>query len=62
MATLDHKFLNELPMFAGEQPSSERIAAYVGRELQRRIGPAAARVTRASAWESDDACATYVVE
>ena len=31
MATLDHKFLNELPMFAGEQPSSERIAAYVAR-------------------------------
>ena len=59
MATLDHKFLNDLPMFAGAQPSSERIATYVARELQERIGPAAARVTRVSAWESDDACATY---
>ncbi len=61
MATLDHKFLNDLPMFAGAQPSSERIATYVARELQERIGPAAARVTRVSAWESDDACATFIV-
>lgn len=62
MATLDHRFLNELPMFAGVQPSSERIAAYIACELQRRLGKAAARVTRVSAWESDDACATYLVE
>ena len=62
MATLDHRFLNELPMFAGAQPSSERIAAYIARELQGRLGPAAARVSRVSAWESDDACATYIVE
>jgi 6-pyruvoyltetrahydropterin/6-carboxytetrahydropterin synthase len=62
MATLDHRFLNELPMFAGVQPSSERIAAYIARELQQRIGPGAARVSRVSAWESENACATYVVE
>ena len=62
MATLDHRFLNELPMFAGAQPSSERIAAYIAVELQSRLGPAAARVTRVSAWESEDACASYVVE
>jgi len=63
MATLDHRFLNELPMFAAAQPSSERIAAYIAGELQHRLGTAAAaRVSRVSAWESEDACATYEVE
>jgi 6-pyruvoyltetrahydropterin/6-carboxytetrahydropterin synthase len=62
MATLDHRFLNELPMFAGAQPSSERIAAYIAGELRTRLGSIAARVTRVSAWESEDACATYIME
>ena len=40
---LDHQYLNELPMFQGRQPSSERIATYVAAELQQapmaRQGP-----------------------
>jgi len=57
---LDHQFLNELPIFAGRQPSSERIAAFVAEELQKAIGTTAVRVSRVSAWESDDSCATYI--
>jgi 6-pyruvoyltetrahydropterin/6-carboxytetrahydropterin synthase len=57
---LDHRFLNELPIFAGRQPSSERIAAFVAEELQKAIGAPGVRVSRVSAWESDDACATYL--
>jgi 6-pyruvoyltetrahydropterin/6-carboxytetrahydropterin synthase len=59
---LDHQFLNELPIFAGFQPSSERIAAFVAEELQKAIGGPSVRVSRVSAWESDDACATYIPE
>jgi 6-pyruvoyltetrahydropterin/6-carboxytetrahydropterin synthase len=59
---LDHQFLNELPIFAGRQPSSERIAAFVADQLQRAIGAPGIRVRRVSAWESDDACATYIPE
>ena len=59
---LDHQFLNELPIFAGRQPSSERIAAFVAEELQKAIGGPSVRVSRVSAWESDDACATYIPE
>ena len=62
MATIDHRFLNELSMFAGAQPSSERIAAYIAGELRTRLGSSAARVSRVSAWESEDACATYIME
>jgi 6-pyruvoyltetrahydropterin/6-carboxytetrahydropterin synthase len=56
---LDHQFLNELPIFAGRQPSSERIAAFVADHLQQALGTPSVRVSRVSAWESDDACATY---
>ena len=59
---LDHQYLNELGMFQGRQPSSERIAAYVAAELQQAIHHPAVRVSRVSAWESEDACATYIVE
>jgi 6-pyruvoyltetrahydropterin/6-carboxytetrahydropterin synthase len=59
---LDHKFLNELPFFQSvEQPSSERIAVYIAEALQQRLTEPGVHVTRVSAWESDDACATYIL-
>ncbi len=57
---LDHQFLNELPIFAGGQPSSERIAAFVADQLQQALDVPNVHVSRVSAWESDDACATWV--
>jgi len=59
---LDHQYLNELPMFQGRQPSSERIAAHIAAELQQAIRHPAVRVSRVSAWESEDACATFIVD
>ena len=43
IARVDHRFLNELEIFQGRQPSSERIAFYI-------------------AAESEDSCATYVLD
>ncbi len=61
MKTLDHKFLNELEIFKDYgQPSSERIAAYIADELSQMIKEPGVKVTRVSAWESDDSCATYI--
>ena len=58
---LDHKFLNELDFFDDRQPpSSENIAFHIAGELQEKISPTGARVTRVSAWESEDSCATYI--
>jgi 6-pyruvoyltetrahydropterin/6-carboxytetrahydropterin synthase len=62
IARVDHQFLNELEMFQGRQPSSERIAAYIAGELQKAIPAPSVRVSRVSAWESEDSCATYVVD
>jgi 6-pyruvoyltetrahydropterin/6-carboxytetrahydropterin synthase len=61
MSLLDHKYLNELEFFKSDQPSSENIAGVVARELQKRIDNSAVRISRITAWESEDACATFIV-
>lgn len=60
MVQLDHKYLNEIDSFANQPPSSENIALYVAKELQKRITDPAIRVSRISAWESNNSCATYI--
>ena len=61
MKKLDHKYLNELDYIPDGKPSSENIAYFVATELQSKINSSSARVSRVTAWESDDACATYIV-
>ena len=58
--TLDHTFLNEIKFFQDRSPSSENIALYIATGLQEKLDHPAVRVSRVSAWESDDACATYI--
>ncbi len=57
---LDHKFLNDLDCFHNGNPSSESIARYISEELQATISNPSIHVSRVTAWESDDACATYI--
>ena len=59
---LDHKFLNELGFFNDGNPSSENIAHYIARALQEKIRGSAVKVTRVTAWESDNACATFICD
>lgn len=59
---LDHKFLNEIDYFRdGNPPSSENVARFIAQELQSVSNDPSLKVTRVTAWESDDACATYIV-
>ena len=60
MDTLDHKFLNELEYFSDGNPSSENIAMYIAESLQSRIRDDGVHVDRVTAWESEDACATFI--
>ncbi|MBF0232056.1 MAG: 6-carboxytetrahydropterin synthase QueD [Desulfamplus sp.] len=62
MTDLDHKYLNELEAFESIQPSSERIAIYIAEKLQSSLKALneTVRVSRVSAWESSDSCATYI--
>ena len=60
MKTLDHKFLNDLHFFQnGTPPSSENIARYVAEGLTARLARQDVTVSRVTAWESDNAAATY---
>ncbi|MBI9083240.1 MAG: 6-carboxytetrahydropterin synthase QueD [Desulfobacterales bacterium] len=61
MASIDHKYLNELDFFDDQTPpSSENIAYYIAKTLQPVIECPGIRLARVSAWESKDACATYI--
>jgi 6-pyruvoyltetrahydropterin/6-carboxytetrahydropterin synthase len=62
MTQLDHRFLNELEWFNDAcPPSSENIARYVATCLEKMFDGYPVRVTKVSAWESDDACASYIL-
>ena len=56
---LDHKFLNELDCLACKNPSSENIAMYIAKELQKVLDNSNIKVSSITTWESDDACAIY---
>jgi len=56
---LDHSFLNDLPQFKNENPSSENIAAYLFEKLSGELNDSHLKVTKITAWESDSACASY---
>jgi 6-pyruvoyltetrahydropterin/6-carboxytetrahydropterin synthase len=59
MKSLDHRFLNELDYFRDGNPSSENIARYIARTLRKKISASHIQVSKVTAWESEDACATY---
>jgi 6-pyruvoyltetrahydropterin/6-carboxytetrahydropterin synthase len=56
---LDHAYLNELPQFKDENPSSENIAAYLFQRLSSELNSGHLKITKVTAWESDSACASY---
>ena len=61
MSTLDHKYLNDLAPFQNSPPSSENIARFVAQQLQKKIDDSAIRVSRVTAWESENSAATYIL-
>ncbi len=62
IARLDHKFLNELDDFHDNfPPSSENIARHIAEALQAKIKEPGVKVASVTAWESEKACATYIV-
>jgi 6-pyruvoyltetrahydropterin/6-carboxytetrahydropterin synthase len=54
---LDHTYLNEMPPFDEENPSSENIARFIYEELEGSIE--GARLGSVEVWESPDAWVTY---
>lgn len=56
---LDHKYLNELAEFSQRNPTTENVAEFVCRELDKLL-PKDVRVARVTAWESEVCGATYI--
>ncbi len=62
LETIDHTYLNDHPFFKENNPSSENIARYIFGELSKSLENDRLKVASVSAWESEDACATYFRE
>jgi 6-pyruvoyltetrahydropterin/6-carboxytetrahydropterin synthase len=56
---IDHQYLNELPPFKDQNPSSENLARYLFTRLSAGLNREGLRVSRVSVWESDTSCASY---
>lgn len=62
---IDHKYLNELEYFRIDNPSSENIAKFIFNRLAPKVQEASegrASLHSVSAWESDNASATYMAD
>jgi 6-pyruvoyltetrahydropterin/6-carboxytetrahydropterin synthase len=62
VAPLDHSVLNDLPFFAGRNPTAETIAEWIYHETCTRIEDESVSLARVDVWESDLNCATYFGE
>ncbi len=59
MAELDHKYLNDLALFADDNPTTENIARYIAEALVGEL-PEDIAVERVQIWESARASASYM--
>ncbi len=59
---MDHQHLNDLPFFAGTNPSSENIARYIYKEMQKQAKDNAVNVQRVKVWESESSALSYSEE
>ena len=62
LTELDHSFLNDHDFLRNGNPSSENVAFYIAKELQKKIENPSINVSRITAWESENASATYICE
>lgn len=59
---IDHKYLNELPAFSQQNPSSENLARFLFQRLGAVLNQNGVQVSRVNVWESDTSCASYFQE
>jgi 6-pyruvoyltetrahydropterin/6-carboxytetrahydropterin synthase len=62
LEALDHKYLNEIELFNGMNPSSEQIARYIHDRLADKVKTMGLNIARVTVWESENARVTYYHE
>ncbi len=56
---LDHRNLNDLPLFAEMNPTAEAIAKFIFEALEKRVSAHGAIVTSITLWETPECAAIY---
>ena len=56
---LDHKYLNDNPVFRDISPSSEHISKYLYQRISERMNNDNIKIDSITVWESDNASARY---
>jgi 6-pyruvoyltetrahydropterin/6-carboxytetrahydropterin synthase len=59
LENIDHKYLNDLPGFQEENPSSEIIARFIYDRMVEKAEAHTVEIVKVAVWESDNAFATY---
>lgn len=59
LAGLDHRYLNDLPLFSEQNPSSENIARFLYKELSGRLNTQNIRISKVKVSETPEAGAFY---
>jgi 6-pyruvoyltetrahydropterin/6-carboxytetrahydropterin synthase len=62
LEALDHKYLNEIDVFKGMNPSSERIARYIHDRLADNVKTMGLAIACVTVWESENARVAYYDE
>ena len=59
MDRLDHQYLNKLKVFEEINPTSENIAKYIYKELEKNIKREGCKISEVEVWESDNTSMAY---
>ncbi|MBM3253572.1 MAG: 6-carboxytetrahydropterin synthase QueD [Candidatus Omnitrophica bacterium] len=60
LCEFDHSFLNEISYFKKINPTSENIAEYIYKKLDKQISNKNLKVKKVSVWESEKSYATFL--
>jgi len=59
LITLDHKNLNSIPFFRKNNPTSENIAVYIYKNLERLLNDKKIRIKEIVVWENEKQYASF---
>lgn len=59
LKTLDHKNLNLIPFFIKRNPSSENIAFFIYKKMEKILKSYPVKVQKVTVWENEKQCASY---
>ena len=59
MEVLDHSYLNDLEPFRTENPTSENIAKFIYKEMEKKIKVKGCKIGEVEVWESERSSMIY---